>query len=449
MKIKLKEFEVDSENPFKYDTLNRQENAEILTQFVSSIDEPYVIALNSEWGTGKTTFLRMWQRYLERQNFNVIYFNAWENDFNDDPLIPLINEIGNSISCGDESDKMKKAKEYLAQIKPLAFNLIKRAVPQAIKLSTAGLVDAPKIIEDSIAAISEELAKDKFEEYEKKKKSFLDFKNTIQKFSKAVGRGKPIIFMIDELDRCRPNYAIELLEKVKHLFCTNGIIFILGVDKKQLGRSASVLYGNIDVDGYLSRLIDIDYVLPRPDIKLFVKNTLEKHGLSDFFKNRDKYSELKFDYRDSLEVFSGLFLRFNFSLRQIEQTLSQFVIVARLSKENDYFYPQILCLLLILRRKDLDQYKKIISKRFNVDLVMKKLGLERFLDKQDIDLIIAHFELHLKQENGTNERQPFFDELGMNREDSPTIRAVRSQSTYGGIGFLSEKIEIAKRFEHT
>jgi predicted KAP-like P-loop ATPase len=82
MKIKLKEFDVNSKDPFENDLLNRKESAEILTQFVSRLDEPYVIALNSEWGTGKTTFLKMWKSHLELQKFNVIYFNAWENDFN-------------------------------------------------------------------------------------------------------------------------------------------------------------------------------------------------------------------------------------------------------------------------------------------------------------------------------------------------------------------------------
>lgn len=93
MDIKLQSLLVKEDSPFENDALDRKESAEILTQFIKNISQPYVMAIDSPWGTGKTTFLKMWQSYLKSQNIHSLYFNAWETDFNDDALISLIKEI--------------------------------------------------------------------------------------------------------------------------------------------------------------------------------------------------------------------------------------------------------------------------------------------------------------------------------------------------------------------
>jgi len=116
MYIKKPEFEIDPENPFAADKLKRRESAEILTQLLSFIDGPFVLSVDSPWGTGKTTFIKMWEQHLKNQGFNCLYFNAWESDFHSDPLIPLIGEIqAEVISLLD--DHKSKAKEYFQKAK--------------------------------------------------------------------------------------------------------------------------------------------------------------------------------------------------------------------------------------------------------------------------------------------------------------------------------------------
>ena len=72
--------------------------------------------------------------------------------------------------------------------------------------------------------------------------------------------------MINELDRCRPSYAVELLEVAKHLFSADRIVFVLAVNCDQLAHSVTALYGNdFDAEGYLRRFFDVDFQLPEPD----------------------------------------------------------------------------------------------------------------------------------------------------------------------------------------
>jgi predicted KAP-like P-loop ATPase len=78
-----------------------------------------------------------------------------------------------------------------------------------------------------------------------------------------------LIIFIDELDRCRPLYAIECLERIKHIFGIKRLIFVLSIDKKNLAKSIQSQYGNIDTNNYLRRFIDLEFDLKNPSIDKF------------------------------------------------------------------------------------------------------------------------------------------------------------------------------------
>ncbi len=93
MKIKHTEIKIDPVNPFANCKLDRKQYVSILFDIVNTYAEGFVLAINNEWGTGKTTFVKMWQQDLENNGFKTIYFNAWENDFNKNPLVALMSEL--------------------------------------------------------------------------------------------------------------------------------------------------------------------------------------------------------------------------------------------------------------------------------------------------------------------------------------------------------------------
>ena len=91
MKYRLPDLEIPPDNPFQHDALERKPVVEFLTGLISRLAGPFVLALDSPWGTGKTTVVRMLQAELKRQEFQCVYFNAWQVDYVADALLSLIH----------------------------------------------------------------------------------------------------------------------------------------------------------------------------------------------------------------------------------------------------------------------------------------------------------------------------------------------------------------------
>lgn len=362
MLVKAPEIQVPEENPFQFDALNRSENAVILTKLISTINEPFVLSIDSKWGSGKTTFIRMWKQYLENNEYKVIYFNAWENDINDDALSALVAELKNGIkSANDEG----KASKLFSGVKTVSARILKKSIPIVVKLATAGVIDANELVEETISAATEKLALDSIESYEKRQADIINFKQQLEDFAQSLygESNKPLIFFIDELDRCRPNFAIEVLEKAKHLFNVKNILFVISLDKKELGNSIKAVYGNdFDTDGYLRRFIDLNYYLPDPNSESFCRFLVDKFQLSTFFEKRT-HSELRYDYDHFVDTSYNLFSLASFSLRTIEQCFTQISIVFRTISDNHHMYPVLLAFLIFIKNHNSDLYQKLKLKQ--------------------------------------------------------------------------------------
>ena len=90
MVIKHYDIEISEDDPFHYCKLDREKYADILTNIIRSYPSGFVMAINNKWGAGKTTYVKMWKQSLINQEFKTIYFNAWENDFEDNPIRTFI-----------------------------------------------------------------------------------------------------------------------------------------------------------------------------------------------------------------------------------------------------------------------------------------------------------------------------------------------------------------------
>src|SRR5439155_17837951 len=106
--------EIGGEDPFAEDVIGRRTLSDFMSELVGNADDSFVLALDSPWGTGKTTFLKMWLEHLKKNDSPVVYFNAWENDFAADPLACLLGEVGGllkTISGGGKAHpQLKKIK---------------------------------------------------------------------------------------------------------------------------------------------------------------------------------------------------------------------------------------------------------------------------------------------------------------------------------------------------
>ena len=213
MYLKKQSTIIDKKNPFLHDKLERKESAEILTPLIKSVDQPFVLSISSGWGTGKTTFIKMWEQHLVNLKFPCIYFNAWETQFSQDPLISFIGEINSQITklLGDDDI----AKISFEKIKNITGKLAKRALPGVIKLATYGVLDLSELTENTIAELMTDITKDNIKSYEESKQTIEEFKKLLSDFVIELSRNNkynklPLVFLIDELDRCNPTYGINL-----------------------------------------------------------------------------------------------------------------------------------------------------------------------------------------------------------------------------------------------
>ncbi|PIT07416.1 KAP family P-loop NTPase fold protein [Snodgrassella communis] len=357
---KCSQVEIDAADPFKNDVLDRKANIKILTQFITSYEQSIVLCIDAGWGQGKTTFINMWQQYLKNQDIPTIYFNAWESDYTDDALIALIGEIGLSIQELVGEDKTT-AEKIIGRIYKLVANFTKAAAPTianlGIKAASGGLISADEI-STAFGNLSESLVKEQITQYEESRKTLGSFKEALSELARCYADGdahKPLVIFIDELDRCRPNFAIEVLEKAKHLFNVDNIVFVLATDKTQLGHSIRAVYGQgLDVNGYLRRFIDFDYLLPSPVKSDYIVSLAKQLGL-DKYLNRNIFSNYPL-----IKILKDIISLYNLTLREQEAFCNILNIAVR-----THFYiledncVTFLFLLNILKLKFPDLYKSL------------------------------------------------------------------------------------------
>lgn len=459
MLLKNKEVDIPEGAPFLNDSLSRKESAKTLTEFVLSTNDPMVVCIDAPWGQGKTTFLRMWEQHLKNNQIPTIYFNAWENDFSDDALVSLIGEIGVALEelskAGDES----KAREYFAKAKNIGVGLVKRSIPVAAKVAMAGALDLDKVSEQALAAFAESVAKEQIEQYENAKKSIQAFRDALSVFAVSITgkEPKPLVFIIDELDRCRPNYAIEVLEKAKHFFNVENIVFVLGADKKQLGSSIKAIYGEgLNVNGYLRRFIDFDYLLPTPKEGVYVQALFERFGFHDYFWNK------KIGERDqALSMFGDLFGLYKLTLREQGHCCSLLSLAIRTTAHNDQLFPIFLCFLIVLKVKDPESYNLFISGGMQPKELIAHIGVMPGME----DLLNSNYGMALeayiitsksndpRYDGITEKYKAIAEAVSAGKEEKSRANrmfsVIEDLDWNGGAGVLSylvNKIEVASRF---
>lgn len=324
------------------DRLNRKPYADRLTTLIKNTEGPYVIGLTSPWGSGKTFFLQAWHKQLVDEGKFCIYFNAWEKDASGDPLCNMIAVVQNSVEelkkrLHDDHPFKKMLKKCYDTVN---LKDIIKATPQALKIignsctmtgdtQTGAQLRAAAETVDMVSAISSFFTSQK------------GFKDKLADFSKAASQasnGFPLFIIVDELDRCRPSYAIDLLESIKHLFNVPHVVFLLAVDSTQLlqqvehtfGLKACVEDGKIVRDPrkeYLEKFFDIYYTLPfaeKHDVAKFI--LLKNKRLDFYFRHTNQYKEenMKLPLFELLTSDHGLFKEK--SLRRIIQDIELFLL---------------------------------------------------------------------------------------------------------------------------
>ncbi|MDE2836550.1 MAG: P-loop NTPase fold protein [Chloroflexota bacterium] len=350
----MADFDVPPDNPFENDLLERGPAIESLTRIVESADSPYVISVDAEWGAGKTAFLKMWSQHLRNQGFHVLHFNAWETDFANSPFQALSGELTRSLEQYSDSTIQDITRTLRRSASEIALTLARAGVRGA---GTFLPIVGPVAAEAAVNAI-DSMSGDPISEYQRARRSIEELRRSIGKVSTALSsgtQGKPLVVAIDELDRCRPSYAIELIETAKHIFLVDNVVFILAINSSALAHSIRALYGAaFDAEAYMRRFIDLQFRLPEHDRTRFVRALLRSARLRDLTDVETDEAAL------SLMLFESFLSDAKYSLRDTEQATHRLGLVLQLLDRVEPWMVFSAVVGLILRAAEPETYLRFL-----------------------------------------------------------------------------------------
>lgn len=339
----------------KTDPIGRNKYIRRFIQMLTRMeDDCYTVALNGDWGSGKTFFVKQIKMILDAYNpqsnmdeeqrkavqqcyrdnscpdsYATVYYDAWAFDNHDDPILSLVYTTLKS-GCGEEPEGkgnslIEAAIRVIDVIKGTNLTEIYGAFKNQQPEKLTAEIEKTEDLKDSIRAFIDTLIQEK---------------------------GNRLIIFIDELDRCKPDYAIRLLERIKHYFDDERITFVFSVNLTQLQWTVKSYYGNsFDATGYLEKFFDLLFTLPPTDYERFLQNRL----------NLDS---------DSItgQVCLAIIKQFHFSMRQMERYIRIVKIadsidacksvVGREEKARAFVEEAVIPILIGLQMHDLDMYRE-------------------------------------------------------------------------------------------
>lgn len=354
MRFEPQKLEIDANDPWASSAFQLSDTGERLTNLVKQAEGPAVISLTAPWGTGKTSFLDMWSTSLRLEGAKVVKFSAWEVDYTHDALVALIQELSGQLNDEDGDSSS------LDQIKSKGGDLLKHIAPLAVKVLTSGLVDI-----QGVGDLAGEIVEKKLADHENAKRSAEQFRASLYNYAKTIreeGNDFPLVVIVDELDRCRPSYAVELLESIKHFFNVDGVVFVIGVDIDQLGETIKGHYGQgYDGHRYLNKFFHLQLKLPEPDLRAFCLNTILRLGMVDVFEGRGLSNSERNAF--SADFITRLAKSYNLTLREIERLLLEAGAVYSSNSKLAPLLSRAILWLLVQKQRDTRVFESLLNQK--------------------------------------------------------------------------------------
>lgn len=303
-------------NSLKSNTISRNEDLQRFVSLCSRFEDATSIALDAKWGAGKTFFVKQAKMIIDACNpqseelsesekrsvfsapklseqllpmdqpMVAVYYDAWENDNDSDPVLSLIHCILQNVASDYSFKSFSGVGEALSVI-----------VDQFTNLKISKVVEALK-------------SEDPFTELKKRD----DIREKINEFIKTLyqEKGNRLVIFIDELDRCKPSYAVLLLERIKHYFSDENVTFVFSLNLSELVHTIKQYYGfEFDATRYLDRFFNLTITLPEANLNSY-------------------FASIDYVYNDSriFTISANTFIKhYHLSLREIERYLRMLELV--------------------------------------------------------------------------------------------------------------------------
>jgi|688.fasta_scaffold07608_13 tRNA A37 threonylcarbamoyladenosine biosynthesis protein TsaE len=390
-----------------HDQLSRKSFAENLTKAIEADyvfhEESYVLSLNSPVGTGKSDFITMWMDLLNSEDnkpsYTTAFINAWETDYIDEPLIPIMHAL------------IKRARESKEISLDVVKNLEKSMGVFCLSVNQIARHVTGLDFEESLSKVNEKemisSGHNLFNDFELLKSSLSSTKDALKTLVESCEK-KPFFVFVDELDRAKPDYSVKFLERIKHFFGVQGIVFVIAVHKEQLASSMKTIYGEgLDFDGYYRRFITQEAKLP----------SIDEAGLLKFIdrlisKTFTNGIPIEGSYKEQLNKYLCILINvFQPSLRDLNYS---FYIVRRYLKEGSnqktiritWVYVLFFMVFLLLNNESIyEEFGKNGINSNNESLITSfftKLSI-KFSNPKDsiLNFIIANFLISLENDNNS------------------------------------------------
>ncbi len=300
----------------------------LFDNFGNQGDRGFTMILNGKYGSGKSTLLDFIDERNNTDNkFNVVRYNAWNDNLFENPLIPILREMSKLQGKGE---KIKKG----------AVNVLKK-IPKMFFGTLANVhgVDVSELLSNENI----------FSEYDEYKASLNEFRNILKDYCAQ----KKVLFLVDELDRCLPEYQIKVLETLYHLFEIPNLIVVIALDRNQLECSIKNKFGDDqNTLGYLSKFINLQVDLPNDRDSDFLYSLLDFHC---------EYCE------EVKQTITNMILALNYSIREAQKVINEINLVCNESQNNGkqkrfyYWFPLLIAFVLLCKQESGVVYKKYFS----------------------------------------------------------------------------------------
>lgn len=336
----------------KNDKLGRKELLENIFKFLDNfgdqIDKGLTVVLNGKYGTGKTTLLNfIEEKNKEENSFNVIRYNAWENNIYENPLMPLLYTISKLQKRG------KKIREGTVNVLKNIPKAAASTISNITNIDTAPLLEKNSFLEE-------------FDSYNKAI-------NKLKKVLKDYCACRKTVLLVDELDRCLPEYQIKVLETIYHLLNIPNLVTIIALDKEQLECSIKNTFGDSkNTFGYLSKFIDYEVELNEGNTYEYIQTLMKfkcKEGCTDYIKL----------------AISNMFRKMNLSVRNCQNIVNELNIICNEKNKNGtdnnwhYSYPMLIAFILLLKKTNSHLYQKYFCTKRVRSYDLKTIGLSETL----------------------------------------------------------------------
>lgn len=394
---------------FKDDCLSIETDVKEFANLITQDKTARVYSISAKFGIGKSFFCDKLKRVLSANGVTNAIFNVWESDFYEDPIIPILSELN---ALYQHKNKDRSLPTDIVNHRSL-WKILASALKINGKLVVPGFGEFGAEIngQNAVAECNRQDNEKTASIYDE----YLAYKTALDNLRKALKdwtrrKRKPVVLIIDELDRCRPDYAVKTLEVIKHFFNIDGLVFVLAIDEEQLENSVRCLFGTTDFDGYKRKFISNAFKMAEPDNMKFAEMLYDRSGIANvvekfhatrhdiLFPNTtelyinpmnsgyqiytDGYHASGYEWPQSRQIITHYFAAFsskemfNFSLRKQEQVFDRIVLFAQSLNHSQYFSPDLVVFLACLHEYNKELFYKFKEYKKNSSVPYKDFSIE-------------------------------------------------------------------------